>query len=172
MGVTCSVRLNDGACWKKVGQVACVLMGATTHREPLGRDGWHLMVDGFGYGRWEKTNNPSYIDVLVSGADDNPIVRSIADSDSIPYRMWYGLESRSLYPKAKAAQIALAEGITKFFGGRITYNDCTDKKRSFASPADFTKETNTSFYAFQNALESLKPLTQKDVDRCQKYAAY
>lgn len=83
-----------------------------------------------------------------------------------------GMERRSLYPKATAAKIALAEGITKFFGGKITYNDFTGRSRKFPTLKDFTGEGNTAFYRYQKALESLKPLTQADMDRCAKYAAY
>ena len=172
MGVNCNANLNGGATWKKVGQVACVLLGARTHREPLGRDGWHLVVEGFGYGQFMVTSMPEYVDIPVDGDPDHPAVLAIKNSDSIPYRLWYGLENRSLCPKATAAKIALAEGITKFFGGKIVYNDATDKKRTFKSPADFTGENDAAFYRYQTALENLKPLTQKDIDRCAKYAAY
>jgi len=173
MGVNCSVQLSNGAEWQKVGQVACVLLGAKSHREPLGNDGgWHLVVDGFGFGKYAVTCDPSYVDILVSGDADNPASKAIAESDSLPYRLWYGLERRSLYPKATAAKIALAEGITKFFGGKIVYNDSTDKKASFKPLASFTQESNAAFYRFQNALESLKPLTKADIERCAKYAAY
>lgn len=172
MGVNCCVRLNEGAGWKKVGKVACVLLGAKVHREPLGKDGWHLVVEGFGYGEYKATHTPEYIDIMVCGDADNPAARSIAASDGLPYRLWYGLENRSLYPKATAAKIALALAITKFFGGRITYNDSSGKKRTFLSPFDFKPETDKAFYAFETALEALKPLTVKDIKQCEKYAAY
>jgi hypothetical protein len=172
MGVNCSVKLNEGATWNRVGQVACILLGAKTHRKPLGRDGWHLVVEGFGYGQSKPTSDPSYVYIVVNGDASNIAAKAIASSDSMPYEIWYGLEARLLYPKATAAKIALAEGITKFFGGKIVYNDCSDKKRTFPSPLDFKGESDASFYRFQKALEELKPLTQKDVDRCAKYAAY
>lgn len=172
MGVNCKVFLNNGADWRKVGQVACVLLGANVRRSPLGRDGWSARVEGFGYGKHVATYDPGYIDILVSGDEKNPLAKLIEESDRMPYHLWYGLETRFLYPKATAAKIALAEGITKFFGGRIIYNDCTDEKHRFLSRLDFIGESDKSFYRFQTALLELKPLTQKDIDRCAKYASY
>jgi hypothetical protein len=193
VGVNCSVRLNEGAEWKRVGQVACILLGAKARRESLGlptTDSWHVVVETFDrrqtqerrvaarllgkepYEKYEATGTPEYIDILVDGDPKNSVYRAIEDTDAIPYRLWYGLENRSLYPKATAAKIALAEGITKFFGGKIEYNDSTGQKHTFKSPASFIGESDASFYRYQNALEALRPLTQKDIDRCAKYAAY
>jgi len=190
MGVNCSVRLNEGAEWMKVGQVASVLLGAKVRKAPLGEDGYHALVEGFDNrdsqpvrvanrllgklhcGKYNATSVPEYIDILVDGDPENPVAKAIAESDSLPYALWYGLEKRSLYPKATAAKIALAEGIVKFFGGAGVYNDCTDKKMRFLSRLDFKGEDDASFYRFQDALLALKPLKQKDIDRCAKYASY
>lgn len=36
MGVNCNVRLNEGAGWERVGQVASVLLGATACKKDFG----------------------------------------------------------------------------------------------------------------------------------------
>ena len=172
MGTNCCVRLNEGADWHKVGEVACVLLGAKKHREPAGRNGWRIFVEGFGYGKFRHCSIPEYVDVMGVGDKENPVLKAIESTDCVPYPLCYGLESRGLYPKATAEKIALAEGITKFFGGRIVYNDCTDRKRTFKTLIDFKGESDKAFYRYQTALEKLKPLTQKDIDRNAKYAAY
>lgn len=191
MGVNCKVVLNEGADWEKVGQVASVLLGAKVNKAPLGDDGYHALVEGFdnrgsqadkvarrllgqepygGYRTFDIT--PSDIDILIEGDANNPVAKAIAESDGFPYGLWYGLENRSLYPKATAAKIALAAGLAKFFGGKGVYNDCSDKKMNFPSRLNFIGETDPAFYRYQDALLALKPLTQKDIDRCAKYASY
>jgi hypothetical protein len=124
-----------------------------------------------GVNRFAPTFMPQYIDILVDGDLENPVLKEIGKSDSIPYQLWYGLETRSFYPKASAAKIALIRGIVKFFGGKITYNDSTDEGRTY--PRKIKKgESDKAFYQFQDALLKLKPLTQQDIDDCQQYAAY
>lgn len=191
MGVNCKVVLNEGADWDKVGQVASVLLGAEIKKAPLGTDGYHAQVQGFDdresqaetfarrllgkepYKRYRAFDyTPSYIDILIEGDKDNPVTKAIAESDGFSYALWYGLEARSIYPKASAAKIALAAGLAKFFGGKGVYNDCTDKKMYFPSRLNFIGENDPAFYRYQDALLALKPLTQKDIDRCAKYASY
>lgn len=191
MGVNFSGYLNEGATWDKVGQVASVLLGAKANKAPLGDiGGYHAIVDGFDnrenqsekvarrllgqapYSKFRATGTPEYIDILLEGKPDNPVVKAIAESDGTPYALWYGLENRFIYPKASAAKIALASGLVKFFGGKGYYNDCSDKKFNFKSRLNFKGGTEASFYRYQDALLALKPLTQKDIDRCKKYAGY
>lgn len=174
MGVNCNVTLSQYATWKAVGQVACVLLGARVTKEQFGSGlkGWHAAVEGFGYGKFEATHTPDYIDILISGDVSNPVSKALQDGDSMPYRLWYGIERKSLYPKATAAKIALAEAITKFFGGKITYNDCTDESASFPIRRWIGDESNAAFERFQVELMELKPLGKQDIDRCAKYAAY
>ena len=174
MGVNCRATLNEGADWRKVGQVASVLLGAKMRRESLGKDGWLIVVEGFGYGKFSPwISEPSYIDIHVCGdAETNAAAYQINQSDGMPYQMSYNMERRSLYPKASAAKIALAEAIAKFFGGEFLYNDYNGRKRKFPTLKKFTGEREAEYYRFQKALEALKPLTQADIDRCAKHAAY
>ena len=175
MGVNCCVTLNPKADWKTVRDVACKLLGAPMHKEPIGRDGSYAawLTEPSGAKRYEPcTDQPAYIYLLLHGDEKNPVMQAIAESDGTPYQFWYGIENRFLYPRATAAKIALCVGLVKFFGGSITYNDAEGKKRTFKPPRYIGAEDGKPWRQYQDAQLALKPLTQKDIDRCRKYAAY
>lgn len=174
MGVNCSVRLSAKTTWEYVHKVATALLGTPLHREDFSTgSGWAAYAPKQP-SQFEPTYCPEYIDILVPLVAGNPAsdLIEVSDRDGGYYRLWYGLESKSLYPKATAAKIALAEGICKFFGGRITYNDATGAARSFKAPAYIGAEDGKPWYRLQQALLDIKPLTQKDIERNQKHAAY
>jgi hypothetical protein len=172
MGVNCSVTLNPKAEWRYVGLVASILLGDKPYKDNFS-SGWSAKSKKYGYGKTRSAHDPSYCYILAQGDPDNPAAKLIQESDGeLPYEIWYGLERKSLYPKATAAKIALAEGICKFFGGTIVYNDATDAKRTFPCPGYIGAEDGKAWYRLQQAILDLKPLTTKDIERNQKHAAY
>lgn len=176
MGVNCYVTLNPKADWRTVGTVAAILLGDKAEKKPLGTDGsFHTQAATFGFGKAQVIElQPEYLNILLALNDKNPVAKLINKSDGYQgsYRLWYGLESKTLYPKATAAKIALAEGICKFFGGKIVYNDCTDKKRTFPAPSYIGASDAKPWERLHQALFDLAPLTDADLKRCAKHAAY
>lgn len=175
MGVNCQVTLSPLANWQTVGTVAAILLGDKPEKLPLGTDTFHTLAATFRYGKVNvHENQPEYVDILIPLDGKNPVAKAINKSDGRNnlYPLWYGLESKVLYPKATAAKIALAEGICKFFGGRIIYNDATDKKRTFQTPRYIGATNGKKWERLHQALFDLTPLSTADLKRCTKYAAY
>jgi hypothetical protein len=173
MGINCSAKLSNKATWEYVGMVASVLLGAKATKQKLGADSFHAVVEGFNRNTWKPTSMPEYIYILVNGFVDNPVAKAIQDTDELPYHMWYGLEQRSLYPKATAEKIALTLALVKFFGGEITYNDAScDGPETFPVPKYIGAQGGKEWQRLHQEILDLKPLTQADIDACKKWAAY
>lgn len=185
MGVNCSAKLSHGATWEYVGLAAAILLGSTPEKKWLSNSGKQFYVahvpgfDGRKCDYRPCAGMPDYIYLMVPLTKGNPVADAIrkSDTDGKPdtrYAMWYGIEGRTLYPRASAAKIALAEALTKFFGGRIDHNDSdAARDKNYPMPkylADLNNDAN--FDRLQRALMNLKPLTKKDIERCKKYAAY
>jgi hypothetical protein len=171
MGVNCTVELSPKATWEYVGMVASKLLGAKATKEPIGTS-FYAIIEGFNGGSFKPTSFPQYIYILVSGDVANPAAKLIQDSDGLPYHMWYGLESRWFNPKATAAKIALAKGIVKFFGGKITYNDSTDKEEIFKAPSYIGAADGFPWQRLHQEIIDLPPLSIRNINECEKWAAY
>lgn len=178
MGVNVQATLSPKADWQTVGEVASILLGAKAYSETISNGGYSSFeaarVEGFTFKSYKSHSkgSPELIDIVLKGNRSNPVMAALEKSDGYPYRLWYNLEDRSLYPKCTAAKIALALGIVKFFGGRITYNDAEGPTRSFKTPRYIGAENGKPYDELQKAMLALKPLTQKDIGRVRKYAAY
>ena len=80
-----------------------------------------------------------------------------------------------LSPRSTALWIAIGIGLCKFFGGGIDYNDCDagginrrfPRKRKNNSPDD-----GKAWDLFQKEIMSIKPLSDKDLEKAEELASY
>lgn len=81
---------------------------------------------------------------------------------------------RGLGGGSRAARIALHRRLVELFGGSVDYNDCDETKRNYSKKVPWWvgKEHDRAFEARQKALLSLTPITQDEINKCQKYSAY
>lgn len=98
-----------------------------------------------------------------------------------PGSQYAGKYGRLLMPHAYPVWIAVAIRLAKFFGGKVVYRDCegitkaygTYANRYFPKPrATNCPEDGKPWEDFKEAKYSIEPLTQKDLDRANKVAAY
>lgn len=175
MGVNVSVKFPSGVRMSDVATVAAILLGSEKEWDKNGR--WINPVPGV---QRESTSVPemAYIKLPVK-AYNNPVADEIRKSDGDLYFLSYHYESgkhgeTSIIPKCTAAKIALCVGLVKFFGGTVDFNDCDSVNinmrktpRKPIAPSDGKPWVN-----FQKAMDTIKPLTEKDAERVKKWAAY
>jgi len=92
-----------------------------------------------------------------------------------------GKYGRYLSPRATPFWIAMMIRVAKFFGGRVFYRDCEGKTAAYGVYANryFTKprkhndpEDDVEYSRFQKEIYSVKPITQADINRANRVAAY
>lgn len=176
MGVNCNAYLSPKTRWEDVRLAAAALLGVKLEKCPsrYNVDSWWAEIpkDVPPSERWRSTSMPECIYILAPLTEGNPVSDAIKESDSSPYYMWYGLENRYIGPKATAAKIALTEALCKFFGGKMVYNDSTGKKRTFPAPPYIGAQDGKPWKTLHQAFLDIKPLTEKDMKRVEKHAAY
>lgn len=80
-----------------------------------------------------------------------------------------------LMPHSTAFWIALGKKLVSFFGGSIDYNDCDSKDVDYRAKKPRRRNNPTvgkPWDDFQKAMFNIKPLTEKDLEKAEKYAAY
>jgi len=169
MGVNAQVCLPRDVRLRDVSTAIGILAGLGIEWEKSGydKDLMFLRVKGV----QEKSGVcPEMVNIIISGelvdGEKNHFVNYFFESSDANFIL--------LYPKSTAFWIAIGIELCKFFGGKIQFNDCKGgwnrrykKPRKKNNPDDGRPWTK-----FQKELSEIKPLTMKDLRRCDKYAAY
>ncbi len=86
------------------------------------------------------------------------------------------IDGRLLMPPSTCWWIAVGRRLVDFFGGALDYNDCDDKDINFRRPKKSRKmnapEDGKPWYAFQERMLIVKPITEKEIQAMVKHAAY
>lgn len=169
MGVNSHIYLEKDVRVRDVADVMGILAGLKPCKTTFTTgDGWYTQVKGV---KVETTTFPEMCTILLDG--------NMVDGEVFHY-VNYFFESlfgnyRLLYPKATPFWIAIGVGLCKFFGGKIDYADCDEgninarwkKPRKSNCP-----EKDKAWYVFQEEKFNVKPITEKDMIKANKWAGY
>ena len=166
MGVNTGIRLPENVRVRDVAEIIGALLGCEMKRMNFSNnDGWAAHVD---HVKVATTSVPEMVEIIVDGPDK---LRTIVWT----YHWEPEKGGRLLYPSATARAIAVGRKLVDFFGGSVVYNDC-DGKINYHRPKKSDKENRPSdgapWYAMQNRKMAIVPLTDADIRKWDKYAAY
>lgn len=82
--------------------------------------------------------------------------------------------ARLIMPRSQSEEIAIGKRLVDIFGGYVVYQDTDDRKADYIGYPErvYLLNRDKEFDEWQNFLENLKPLTQKEIKDCEQYAAY
>lgn len=176
MGVDCKVYLPDNVKIDNVVEVMGIAAGLPCKRF------YHKSYNGKDTGYWG---------AHVEGASAKPcqFIVTLADIE-LKGKMVDGLEEhtvnyhferdrtsgRLLMPRSTAFWLAIAHRLVDFFGGHIDYQDCDDSYNDYEVPAK-SDELNSPddgelWQNLQERIESVKPITQEELQHYNSLAAY
>jgi hypothetical protein len=166
MGVDCKVSLPANVSFRNVLSVLGVLLGCKATKEPLGRDSWHAHVQGAEARSCDVTGLVNF----VISIDGECVMHH-------PFHFEFDSSGRrGMMFGSSPERIALCRALAKFFGGSVDYNDCDNREKDYVVKAKSNAENNPEdgkpWYALQERILKLKPLSKKDIDACREYAAY
>lgn len=168
MGVSCHVTLPHETRLTDVVKVLGALAGNPLTREDFGggHEGWSACLPADTL----RTANTSVIGMaqILGVAANRP-----SDPDFYCFYHFESKNGRLLMPPSTAWWIAVGRGLVAFFGGSVVASDC-DGKTIYRKPKqkDIHAEDGAAWYRLQNRLLTVKPLTEEDIKKCEKWAAY
>jgi hypothetical protein len=170
MGIDCKVSLPANVRLSDVAKVIGVLLGCEVSKRYLGKGSWSAQVDGVVVQQCSTVGLAS-IDINKSTEGGELCVLS-----ALYHYEFSRSGRRGLIFGSTAKRIALCRALAKFFGGWVDYQDCDKRKQDYMLP-DKTSTQNSpedgkEWHVLQNRILKLKPLTSKDIEACEKYAAY
>lgn len=162
----CDVRFDD------VANVMGILAGLDARLVPFDATkpwkGWYVKVDGVD---WRQSHTPRMCIIELESAYEQ------ADGQS-SHEAFYHFEnpdgSRCVSVGSTPFWIAVGRGLVKFFGGRMTYQDTTDKVdfRAKKPRACNSPEDGRPWCDFQKAVLAVKAVTKAELRAAAKLAAY
>lgn len=171
MGVDCQIRLPGNVKVGYVSEVIGISAGLTAFMSPLSgcKGATHVTVPDV-----KVVGNlaiPTCCDIALTG-------RSI--DGQVNHNVLYHMEpyggGRLLMPRSTAFWISIGIRLVDFFGGSIDYQDCDDIDEDYAveEKTDLMNcpEDGEEWQDLQNRIFSLKPIGKKELNRCDKLAAY
>ena len=185
MGVDAKIYLPSNTRLDTVVDVVCRLLGAPVNKQDLGsRDhpgAWHAQpANGVGsYRSYESI--PGMAGVTIKKIDSSiygqPAVNfSYHFEFGGPRRGKNNGGTRGISMRAYGVNIAMFKRLADFFGGTVDYSDCDDKENNYVVPHKDDHmncpEDGTAWQVLQERIMSVQPLTQAEIDTCEKVASY
>jgi len=175
MGADCNLFLPAGADIEDVATVAAVLMGCEYKLEkPFdeAREGSQAVRLKKGVQSFHCSDTiPSMCVFVFKG--------NLVDGENGHNCSWHweghgrNPSLRMLSMSSTAFWIAVARGLADFFGGEVDYNDCDNKDVNYKVKSKSRKhDDGDAFYNYQRRMTEAKPLTQKDLNKVCRFAAY
>jgi len=174
MGLDAYIYLPKDARIRDVAKVMGLLMGLPPVWDGVSDARW-ITVDGTSAEGIKEI--PECANIYVEA----PKGEKLIDGKRIHFCMFhYELSGKYsnyslLMPRSTAFWIAVGIGLCKFFGGAIDYNDCDEGgiNRRFKRPRkNNAPEDGKPWDDFQKELETVKPLTKKDIEKAVKFSGY
>lgn len=171
MGVDCRILLPADVRVKDVAMVMGILAGLPKEQMPLDGGKWFVRVNGAkanGYGPGAAL--PGCAEITLSG--------KMVDRLKV-HEVMYHFEAehgvRLLMPSSTPFWLAVGRGLVDFFGGDVDYNDWDDRDVDYhkEKPRQWNdSEEDAEWFAFQQAMFDVKPLTKADLKAMQPHAHY
>lgn len=83
---------------------------------------------------------------------------------------------RGIILRSRSYNIALLMRLADFFGGVVDFQDCDDEERDYVvkdkPDSKNCPEDGEPWQNLQERIWAVKPLTQEEIDKCEKFAAY
>ena len=178
MGTDCKIYLPSNVQVDYVASAIGVLSGLKPKKKYFDKqhDGWAVDVPGVGVEN--TTTSVSMVNIMIS--HPNMSMPLVDGEYSHHVRYFFegtdpdGKPCRTLMPRSTAYWISIGRGLLKLFGGKIDYNDCDDIEINEKLPPwkHSSAEDGEPWYALQNRILNIKPLTEKDLIDNDKHAAY
>ena len=175
MGIDTEIRISKDARIDDVAEVIGILSGLTPEWVTSSGASWvkveGVKVEGI-------VNIPSCAEIYIMALKEET---ALVDGTASHFVMFHfqpsecALTHNLMIPPSTAYWIAVGLKLCKFFGGSVRYNDCDSLRaeRYFKRPRkDNAPSDGKPWKDFQKEMFNLKPLTQKDLDRAGKVAAY
>lgn len=179
MGVDTSISLSPQATLREVADVIGILLGNkktwTGFNKNADPESGYVKVDEVKVAG--APNLPECADIDIYCPNAAPSAKTNGnDHRHFLYHFEFGDSGRrGLLPRAAAANIAIGVALIKFFGGKIDYQDCDEVEinESYPAPNDIKHRSNDRcFDSIQRRMMALEPLTEEEISKYQKYAAY
>jgi hypothetical protein len=178
MGVDTCIYLEGDVKVQDVAEVIGIFAGLKPYRydhdDAWGnKDCWWTKVDGVEV----KAGIVSCAEIiitapegetLVDGEESHWVLYHFEPSDKESYM-------RLVMPRSTPFWIAVGKKLVKFFGGKMDYNDCDEKRVDYRAKKPRRvncPQDGKEWEDFQTEMLNLKPVTVADLKAAQKYAAY
>lgn len=171
MGVSCRVTLPPNVRLGFVVKVIGAVAGCPVRSESLDKTGGvYARVDGV---RAQVTSIPEMASIVIE--------RQTVDGETSHYVNYHfegddGGGTKTMIPPSTAFWVAVMRRVVKFFGGKLDYNDCDEKRTNYSVPFKSNRENCPSDGEPWNDLNrrilAIEPITEKEWRACDKYAAY
>lgn len=176
MGVDVRVHLPANVRLDTVARVMAAYAGGEVKKsffENDSKSGWSTRVDGYKIKSCEAI--PSMVEIIIEPG------KPMVDGENL-HHCFYHFEpseregGRLMMPRSTAFWIALMTKVVDFFGGTLDYQDCDSVDVDYTVPAksweENSAEDGAAWYALQNRILSIKPITKADWKAANKHAAY
>jgi len=167
MGVNTEIKLPHNVRVSDVADVMGALAGLKPKKSMFNdaKGGWSTKVDGVAV---EPSPIPEMVSIVFRTDSGNRHVYYHFETDDPDYVV--------LNPPSTAFWIAIGVGLVKFFGGKVDYVDSdlvsVDFERKPKSNFQNRPSDGEKWYDLQTRMLNVKPLTQKDFDEAEEFAAY
>lgn len=178
MGVDIRLGLEAGTDLRDLGNAIGRLLGNPSRRRGGMYTGWTETV-----GVKVKANQvvPGLMDISVFAPKGKRLVDGEEAYGITFHTLWHRGEAESekgmlfAIPRSRALNIALAKRLVEYFGGKLSYQDTTDKV-DVAIPWDASKGgrlyRHHGYEAYLEGIFDLTPLTKRDLLEADAVAAY
>lgn len=165
MGCNASISLPGNVHVERVAEVVGKLLGCESVLEGAVR------VDGVDI---RPADRPAYVQIIVMPPSGRKRVFDYFFETSAQHT--YGAIRRSMSARSTPINIAVFEGLAKFFGGIVDTNDADGDKCDVDVPGKSDLENATedgpTWDELHRRIHAIKPLTKADIEPWRKCAAY
>ena len=165
MGVDTVIRFPHRAAVRDIADVVGLLLGCKAQWVPFGIGSRYVKV--LGVSTRGSVEIPECCHIVIA-APPAPVAHS--------FFFHFELDSgatKGMLPRSTAQNIAMGVELVRFFGGSITFSDCLGGvDRRFKSPSYVGAQDGKPWARLQEAKFAVKALSEKQIGKYRKYAAY